>query len=119
MNEQNNLYESNNLKISDDVISTITSITSKEVSGVAELTPVPVTIKGLFKSKSVKNPVTVEINDTVAVIDVYLKVKYEAKVQDVAEEIQKRVKDAVQNMTGIAVSKVNVHVAGIVIDEKK
>lgn len=118
-NDISERIETGNLNISEDVIASITNIASKEVEGVAELAIAPASIKGLFKSKPVKSSVTVNLNDGVAVIDVYLKLKYGAKVQSVAEELQKKVKDSVQNMTGIAVSKVNVHISGIVIEEKK
>lgn len=117
-NEFNEQVEIGNLKISDEVIASITKIATKEVEGVAELATAT-SFKGIFKTKPVKSSVVVDLNDGVVVIDVYLKVKFGAKVQTVAGEIQKRVKDAVQNMTSIAVSKVNVHICGIVIEDKK
>lgn len=107
-----------NLKISEDVVASITRIAAKEIEGVAELAVAPSSIKGLLRSKPVKSAVSVDLNDGVAVIDVYLKIKYGAKVQTVAAEIQKKIKDSVQNMTSIAVSKVNIHVSGIVIEDK-
>lgn len=110
--------ETGSLKISDDVLASITAIASKEIEGVAELVPAA-NIKSMFKTKNVKTPVLIDLNDGVAIIDVYLKIKYGAKVNTVATEVQKKVKDAVQNMTGIAVSKVNVHIAGIAIEDKK
>ena len=73
-----------NLKISEDVVAAITRIAAKEIEGVAELAVAPSSIKGLFKSKPVKSAVSVDLNDGVAVIDVYLKIKYGAKVQAVA-----------------------------------
>ena len=45
-------------------------------------------------------------------------VKQGYKLQDVAKRVQDNVLDAVQNMTGLSVKKVNVVVAGIV-EEKK
>ena len=107
-----------NLKISEEVVASIASIATKEAEGVAELSVAPANIKGIFKSKPIKSAVVVDLNDTVAVIDVYLKIKYGAKVQNVAAEVQRKVKDSVQNMTSIAVSRVNVHISGIVIDDK-
>lgn len=122
MDYQNNFSEKidniGNLKISEDVVASITRIATNEVEGVAELALAPSSIKGIFKTKPVNNSVSVDLNDGVAVIDVYLKIKYGAKVQSVASEIQKKIKDSVQNMTSIAVSKVNIHVSGIVIDDK-
>lgn len=112
--------ETGNLKISENVIAAITNIVTKEVSGVAELTSVPVNIKGIFKKKkSVRKAISVDLGEGVAIINIYLRIKHGAKVQDVAAEIQKKVKEAVQNMTSVAVSKVNVHVTGIALEEKK
>ena len=112
--------ETGNLKISEDVVASIATIATKEVEGVAELSNAPANLKGVFKTKKPikKTSVEVDLNDGVAIIDIYLKIKYGAKVQPVSNEIQKKVKDSVQNMTGIAVSKVNIHIAGIAIDDK-
>ena len=41
-----------------------------------------------------------------------------ARIPDVAGEVQHQVKVAVQSMTGKPVTKVNVHVAGIVLEEE-
>lgn len=111
--------ETGNLKISEDVIASITTIAAKEIEGVEELSVAPANIKGIFKNKSAASSVLVELGDGVAVIDVYLKIKYGAKVQSVSADLQKKVKDSVQNMTGIAVSKVNVHITSIAIEDKK
>lgn len=117
-NEFNSSVDTGSLKISDEVLASITAIASREIEGVAELVPAT-NIKTMFKTKNVKSPVLIDVNDGVAIIDVYIKIKYGAKVNTVAVEVQKKVKDSVQNMTGIAVSKVNVHIAGISIEDKK
>ena len=62
-------------------------------------------------------------NDVVAVIagvavsevqiDVNIIVEYGSRIPDVAFEIQNRVKKSVENMTGLKVSEVNVHVQGV------
>lgn len=111
--------ETSNVKISEEVLASIASIAAKEIEGVAELSAAPANIKGILKSKPINTPVLVDLGDGVAVFDIYLKIKYGAKVQNVASEVQKKVKDSVQNMTGIAVSKVNVHISSIAIEEKK
>ena len=111
--------ETGNIKISEDVLASIATIATKEIEGVAELSVAPANIKGILKSKPVNSSVIVELGDGVAVFDIYLKIKYGAKVQSVSAEIQKKVKDSVQNMTGIAVSKVNVHISSIAIEDKK
>ena len=50
-------------------------------------------------------------------ISIHLNVKAGVNIPQVSEKVQAAVKDAVQTMTGIAVSRVNIVVAGIVFDE--
>ena len=50
-------------------------------------------------------------------IDIHVNIKSGVNIPQVAEKIQAAVKEAVQNMTGIAVSRVNIDIAGIVFDE--
>ena len=52
----------------------------------------------------------------VAAIDVEIKVKGGEKVCTVAQDVQKAVKENVQNMTGIPVARVNVTICGAVFD---
>ena len=103
------------LKISRDVIATIAGCTATEIEGVAGLAPFTagITSGWILKARS-SMPVAVELNDDVACIDINLTLEYGAKIPEVAVKVQQAVKDAVQNMTGVAVTKVNLHVAGTV-----
>lgn len=58
------------------------------------------------------------MKDGEAEIDIYVNIYLGAKITEVAPIIQSKVKDAVQNMTGITVSKVNVHISGVVIRQE-
>ena len=49
----------------------------------------------------------------------YINLKEGVRIPDVAGEVQRVVKSEVQSMTGRPVTKVNVHVAGIVLEDKK
>ena len=49
-------------------------------------------------------------------IDVNIIVEYGARIPDVAFEIQNKVKKAVENMTGLKVVEVNVHIQGVSTD---
>ena len=52
-------------------------------------------------------------------IDVNIIVEYGARIPDVAYEIQNRVKKAIENMTGLSIDEVNVHIHGVNIDMQK
>ncbi len=108
-----------NLRISQEVLATIANFSTKEIDGVASMAYCPASVnlkKFLTKSQTAKS-INIEMNDDVAVIDVYVNLKYGAKIPVVSENIQKSVKNAVQNMTGIVVARVNVFVVGIAFDE--
>ena len=117
MNVENNNQPTGSLKISQDVLATIANFASEEIDGVVSLANTYAPIKILLKRGSIGRPIQISLNDDVAVIDISVNLKYGANIPQVAEALQKTVKDAVQNMTGITVSKVNVHVAGIVFPQ--
>ncbi len=104
--------------ISEDVIATIASTAALEVQGVAGMAQRPTDIRGLISSSAAKS-VKVLNNENETVLDVYINLRLGAKIPEVAGQVQHGVKVAVQSMTGKPVTKVNVHVAGIVLDEDK
>ena len=57
--------------------------------------------------------VSIDMNDGVAVIDLRICVKSNVRIPELAKKVQTAVKEAVQNMTGIVVSRVNLHIAGV------
>ena len=68
----------------------------------------------LVRKMPMQKPISVELNDDVAEISVNVVVKYGCKIPQLSEKVQENVKNAVQNMTCITVSKVNVIVTGVV-----
>ncbi|MEG0109849.1 MAG: Asp23/Gls24 family envelope stress response protein, partial [Oscillospiraceae bacterium] len=72
--------------------------------------------KSFLGKLTVQRPVTVELLDDVAEITVSVIVGYGCKIPPLSEKIQENVKAAVQNMTSITVSKVNVVVSGVMLD---
>lgn len=109
------ISESNNIKISNDVIAVIAGVAVSEVEGVASMSGglaggLTEAIKG---KKNLAKGIKVDVTEKSAKIDVNIIVEYGSRIPDVAFEIQNRVKKAVENMTGIKVSEVNVHVQGV------
>ena len=69
--------------------------------------------------KNLSKGIKVDVGEKEVKIDVNIIVEYGARIPDVAFEIQNRVKKAVETMTGLNVSSVNVHVQGVNIPEDK
>ena len=106
-----------NLKISRDVLATIARYATMEIEGVASLASFTTNIRGWLLKKQSAKPITIDLNDDIAAIDIHVNIKAGVNIPQTAEKIQSAVKEAVQNMTGIAVSRVNNNIAGIVFDD--
>lgn len=110
--------KTNNLKIFENVVCKIVEIAALDVDGVCGFVTSGTDFTNLF-IRAVRQPdIGVRVSDGSAEISLGIKVSGKCRVKSVAEKVQKRVKDDVQSMTGIAVTKVNVYIYGIVFDSE-
>lgn len=117
MQNQESTQPNGNLKISRDVIATIARYAAMEIDGVASMASFSANLRGLLTKKQPPKPIMVEINDDVAVVELHLNLRSGVRIPEAAEKVQAAVKEAVQNMTGIAVAQVNVEISDIVFEE--
>ncbi len=101
------------VKISEDVISKIAETAVSGIEGVNGLATVKKSPASVLM-RSYRQPVRIRMNGGSAEISVSIVVSDSCNVRSAAEKIQKQVKEDVQNMTGIAVTKVSVYVKDIV-----
>lgn len=117
-NKQNITNETDfggNLKISDDVIATLSAKAAKEVDGVVGMASGIVgniTATVLGKKDSARG-IDVDVKDGAATITLHVKVRYGVKIPEVAWKVQENVKTIVESVTGIPVDKVNISVESI------
>lgn len=121
--EVNNKLEvaSETIQIADDVVAVIAGKAVSEVSGVAGMAGgfAGGITEVLSGKKNLSKGIKVEVGEKEAKIDVNIIVEYGVRIPDVAFEIQNRVKKAVEAMTGLNVSSVNVHVQGVKTTEER
>ncbi len=103
------------IKISNDVVASIAGVAVSEVQGVYSMAGglaggISEVLSG---KKNLSKGIKVEVGEKDTKIDVNIIVEYGVRIPDVAFEIQGRVKKAVETMTGLKVSGVNIHVQGI------
>ena len=102
------------IKISNDVVASIAGVAVSEVEGVYSMAGGLSGITEVFGGKkNLSKGIKVEVGEKETKIDVNIIVEYGVRIPDVAFEIQSRVKKAVETMTGLKVSGVNIHVQGI------
>ena len=107
------LENNTNIKIADDVIAVIAGVAQMSggfAGGISEV---------LSGKKNLSKGIKVESGEKETKIDVNIIVEYGARIPDVAFEIQNRVKKAIETMTGLKVTSVNVHVQGVSTTEEK
>ncbi len=110
--------ENEGIQISSDVVAVIAGVAVSEVQGVSGMSGgfAGGITEVLSGKKNLAKGIKVEINEDTAKIDVNIIVEYGSRIPDVAFEIQNRVKKSVENMTGLKVEEVNVHVQGVNTD---
>ena len=120
MDMQNMDLMGGSLQISTDVIAKIARCAAMEIDGVADVScgrQQSKKAKELLEMVNLQSPVTVEMREGTADITLNLIVRFGTCVPVIAEKVQKNVKNAVQNMTHVTVSLVNLVVAGLVADQ--
>ena len=109
--EGNNTNSS--LAINNEVIAQMVSVAALEVDGVAGMSSRPASLKNIISKDRGSKSVRINSVEGTLSLDVYISVKDTARLKDVAEAVQRNVKEKVQNMIGSAVTKVNVFVSDI------
>ncbi len=109
-----NEAEVNGIKISEDVVAIIAGMAASEVKGVSSMNGGFVGgISEILGKKNFAKGVKVQVGEKEATIDLFITVEYGCRIPDIAWEIQNNVKSAVENMTGLKVVEVNIHVQGV------
>ena len=105
---------SGSLQISTEAVAKIARLAALEVDGIADVaTGGAQSVRGLLSKANLHDPVTVELQDGIAKLRVHVLAAYGSKIMPVCAKVQENVKQTVQNMTGITVSRVDVVVAGL------
>jgi len=108
------------VRIADEVIAGIAALAATEIKGVSSMsgniTKDLISKLGMGK---VSNGVTLQIEENNVRVDLALYMEYGYSVPKVCRKVQEKVKAAVENMTGMDVTEVNVRIAGVNIDKSK
>ncbi|HBI55356.1 MAG TPA: Asp23/Gls24 family envelope stress response protein [Firmicutes bacterium] len=102
------------IKIADEVVSIIAGLATIEVPGIAGMSGGFVGgIAEILGKRNLSKGVKVAVGETETAIDLFIITDYGVSIPDVAKQVQKNVKVAIENMTGLDVVQVNVHIQGI------
>ena len=106
------------VQIADEVVATIAGLAATEVEGVASMAGnVTKELIGKLGVKNLSKGVKVLATDNNVDVDLALNIDYGYSIMKVSEKVQDRVKSAIENMTGLEVSMVNIRIMNVNMDK--
>ena len=104
--------------IADEVVAVIAGLAAMEVEGVASMVGnVTKELISKIGKKSLAKGVKVDILEGIVTVAITLNLKYGYNIMDISEKVQEKVKAAIENMTGLTVSDVNVTIASVCMEK--
>ena len=107
------------VQIADEVVAVIAGIAAMEVDGVSSMAGnATKELVAKLGKKTLSKGVKVDVLDGTVSVDISLNLQYGKNIKKTTEKVQERVKASVENMTGLTVADINVHVAGVDMPEE-
>ena len=108
------------VKIADEVVTIIAGLAATEVEGVSSMAGnITNELVSKLGMKNLSKGIKVDVQNNVVSVDVALHIKFGFVIPEVSAKVQERVKSAIENMTGLEVSDVNVRIAGVEMEKSK
>jgi uncharacterized alkaline shock family protein YloU len=98
--------------LSPEVLVTITKMATLSVPGVSRLAAVPDRFERLFK-RGANEGVELKVEDNLVFLDLFLTLKPDVNVREVSRNVQHQVARAIEEMVGMDIGHVNVHIEDI------
>ncbi|MBM4427426.1 MAG: Asp23/Gls24 family envelope stress response protein [Chloroflexi bacterium] len=102
--------------VSPEVLTTISRLAALEVFGVSRLAPVAGGVNRLFR-RGTGDGVRIEAKDNILSMEMYLVLKQDVNIREVSRNVQHNVARAVQEMVGMEVGEINIHIEDIDYEE--
>lgn len=124
--DERNIYTIKNdaskgeIKIADEVVAIIAALAATEVEGVASMAGnITNELIGKLGMKNLSKGVKVDVLEGIVTVSLALNLKYNYSIVEVSARVQEKVKNAIENMTGLEVADVNIKVAGVEMESQE
>ena len=106
------------VKIASDVVAVIAALAAMEIDGVHAMAGnMTNELLGKLGMKNLSKGVKILMEGGIVRVDMMVVVNYGYSIPEVSEQVQERVSQQIENMTGLSVSEVNVRIAGVKLEE--
>ena len=102
--------------IADEVVAIVAGLAATDVDGVASMAG---NITNELGKKNLSKGVRVTILEGVVTVDLSLNIEYGRNILETSKKVQEKVKSAIENMTGLEVADVNIHIASVDMENEK
>ena len=110
-------YSQGKTTVSPDVLVTIARLSALSVPGVSRMAHVPGGVNRLFK-RGMGEGVRIEVQDNIVHANLYLVLKEHVNIREVSRNVQHQVARALQEMVGMDVGGIEIHIEDIDEDEE-
>lgn len=108
------------VQIADDVVAMIAGLAATEVDGVAAMAGnITNELMKRVGMKTLNKGVKVEVKEKQVRVDLAVIVGYGYNIPVICQKVQERVRTAIENMTGLSVTDVNIRIAGVDMQQSK
>ena len=112
--DEENLEDYGDIRIADEVISIVASLAAQEVPGVLSMSGgITDGINRFLGKENASKGVRLKFEGKTVNASVYINVEYGSCIPEIALEVQEKVKEAIEAMTGYEVQFVDVNVEGV------
>ncbi len=102
--------------IAPSVLVTIARLTALTVPGVVDMASVPGGVNRLFR-RGWGEGVRLEVDQGLVSADLYLTLRHDVSVREVSRKVQSEVARAIEEMVGMEVGRIDVHIEEIALPE--
>ncbi len=102
--------------VSPDVLVAIARLSTLSVPGVSRMAPVPGGVNRLFR-RGGGDGVRIETEENTVYAELYIVLKQDTNIREVSRNVQKQVARAIQEMVGMDVGHINIHIEDIDYEE--
>ena len=105
------------VQIADEVVTIIAGLAATEVDGVASMAGnITNELVSKLGMKNLSKGVKVTVEESSVLVDITLNLKYGTQIPAVSAKVQDKVKSAIETMTGLSVTEVNIKVASVNVE---
>ncbi len=106
------------VQIADDVVAMIASLAATEVEGVSAMAGnITNELMSKVGVKKLTKGVKVDILESNVTVDLALTMEYGYNIPATCQQVQAKVKNAIENMTGLTCTDVNIRIAGVKVNK--